>query len=285
MSSSDSSASSNRSNDRKKRYRKRHKERKHGRDHKKHKHKKRRRSYSSGSSADGSDNGRKSRKREREHSKRHRKGSDNKKDKKAHKQSRKKDILDMKQKSKADIDPRALRFARALVQLFQSYPDMASDLPAMLIRMGSGTGFDLRQIQMPSLRQYLEGVFECLEFCQVELDASGSWVWNHPVAKKPGNDLALVKIVHSLLDSAGITLDAVDRYEAYEKQTLENENDVNKNREAMANSVNKGGNIIMARKKAAALRMLINMFTKFSPMGLAPSEVKEMLEMVSEHLY
>ena len=182
-------------------------------------------------------------------------------------------------------DPRAVRLSEALLVLLQSHPDMASELPIMLVRMGSGTSFDLSHVQIPLLRQQLSDVFVCLSFAEVQLDDTGSWIWSHSNKKtsRSGDDLTLLKVVNSLLESLGFSIKKIKRFD-------QNQIDKNQSEKQGANVPDSGSaypetkseadKIKFRKNSTQALKSIISLFQKYGSMGLTPAEVLDMLKLI-----
>jgi hypothetical protein len=82
----------------------------------------------------------------------------------------------------------------------------------MLIRIAGGTTFDLSQMTDVGAAYGLSKVFGCLEPFGVQQDEKGAWMWQGP----PGgakNELVLIRVVRTMLDQIGISMDAVNRFE------------------------------------------------------------------------
>ena len=114
--------------------------------------------------------------------------------------------------------PRGQLLAKALHQLFLEKPDFASELPLMLIRLVGGTTFDLRQVSDPSIASGLQAVFGALESFGVKQQAgSGMWMYQNPPGAGRRDELVLLRVIRSLLDDVGVTMDKVAEYDAKPK--------------------------------------------------------------------
>jgi hypothetical protein len=120
----------------------------------------------------------------------------------------------------------AMQFAIRVKELLQQFPDMGDQLLTMLLRMSSGTSFDLTQVQPHSLSLCLEKVFTTLGRYGVELDPSTqSWHWMPAAQSSAGSraerqrmESALPKLVRQLLNDAGLTLGAMKKFEHQQQQ-------------------------------------------------------------------
>jgi len=94
---------------------------------------------------------------------------------------------------------------------------MGEQLLSMLLRMSSGSSFDLNQVNPLHLRNLLTNLFNTLSRYGVEQDASAAWQWKPAQtasrAQRQRLEKALIELVAGLLDTAGITLQAIDNYE------------------------------------------------------------------------
>lgn len=167
-------------------------------DKKKKKKKKLSKSRRDDSSSSLSDNDESYDKRRRDRHRRHRKD-------KKHRKTKSKE-----QKEKDEPLQRNYDLADACVALFDAHSALATDLPVILVRLASGTTFDLTRMQPPSAAQGLQQVFAALKPFGVEND-QGNWKWNSPTgaAHNNTNELVLVRVVTALLDQIGITYQAV----------------------------------------------------------------------------
>ena len=115
----------------------------------------------------------------------------------------------------------------ALVEILNPYPDMSSQILTMLRQMGTGTSFDLGQMTNAKVAQRLEHLFYSLKPYGVENQcrnhtSTSVWLWNinnlstssamEGVTKK-WDEYLLLKIMKTLLDQAGITMDAIQKRE------------------------------------------------------------------------
>lgn len=178
-----------------------------------------------------SDSYRRDRKRSKKSSKKHKKRKEEKKrrrkyedlsdssdsdDRRRRKKVKKNDKKRRRREEKSgiDVDPlqRNHELAENLRDVLSGYPQLASELPIMLIRLAGGTSFDLRQMTDSGAASGIARVFSKLQTFGVQQDESGCWVWQLP---KGGarNELVLVKVVRTMLDQIGLTAEAVRDYE------------------------------------------------------------------------
>jgi hypothetical protein len=164
-------------------------------------------------------------KRKKDHKKKHRRDrspssdedsyEERKRRKKDHKKDKKKAKKRSREEGRDEVDnsifERNFALTEALCNLFDTHPALAADLPIMLIRIAGGTTFDLTQMTDVGAAHGLSKVFACLEPFGVEQDEKGAWVWKGPLGGS--NELVLIKVVRTMLDQIGITIDAVDRFE------------------------------------------------------------------------
>jgi hypothetical protein len=174
-------------------HRKHRKHKKHRKKHDDSKRSKASRRYSASSGNSGSDSSDSYRERKRR-----------KKERKEKKHSRK-----ATQSIEAETPSleRNYQLADALHKLFQEHPQLCSDLPIMLIRMGGGTSFDLSNSNAAAA---LARVFVTLSPFGVvqETNNNACWKWNGPQ-----NELVLVKVLRAMLDQIGLTETAIHDYE------------------------------------------------------------------------
>lgn len=169
--------------------RERHKKRS-KKEHKKKKKRHRKRAYSSSSSDHESSD--------------HRRRKHHKKKKRRHEE---------KGSIARDEPDRNEQLLQALYELLSSHPNLAEDLPLMLIRMAGGAAFDLAQTE-PSVAEGLACVFGALRPFGVDQDpASGSWTWQGPRGSGLAAELVLVKVMRTMMDQAGFTVEVVNRFE------------------------------------------------------------------------
>ena len=126
-----------------------------------------------------------------------------------------------KQSRKDDNDKqnqqRNYELADALLALLDTHPAMVADLPIILIRLASGTTFDLTHMQPASAARALRDVLQALTpFGVVCRDDGAVWAWTSPTgqaAHTNQNQVVLVRVVRAMLDQMGLTLEAIDTYE------------------------------------------------------------------------
>lgn len=144
---------------------------------------------------------------------------------------------------------------KALLEILQSYPDMSSQILIMLRQMsGSGTSFDLGQMPDQHLAHALRNVFMVLSSYGVQQQQSqGShsnssiWLWKLNSGSSSANSMGgirkqwdeflLLKIMRSLLDQAGMSMEAVLDFEKAEALSMEKR--MHRKDEECLNEVNK----------------------------------------------
>ena len=105
--------------------------------------------------------------------------------------------------------------SRALHNLLLDKPGFASELPLILIRLAGGTTFDLRQMTDPGVAHGLQAVFEALVTFGVKKDeSSGMWMFQNPPGATRRDELVLLRVVRSLLNEVGVTMNEVSNFEA-----------------------------------------------------------------------
>lgn len=170
----------------------------------------RRADYDSTSSSD-EENGR-DRKREKKDRKKH------KKDKKKVKKEKKKCSREEDDSSCQSSDPleRNYDLADALLNMLEGHPALVEDFPIMLIRLASGTTFDMSQMSDRDVANCLSRVFSKLQPFGVGQDHTGAWCWEGGSrSSNPSHNeqIVLVKLVRAMLDQIGVTMDAIERNE------------------------------------------------------------------------
>lgn len=123
------------------------------------------------------------------------------------------------ERSIGDSDPlrRNAQLADALFNVLELHPLMATDLPIMLVRLGGGASFDLTSMTDRSAATSLENLFEHLEAFGMHRDSFGAWIWKGP----PGatnTELVLVKVIRTILDQTGLTIDSIVKFEKVEER-------------------------------------------------------------------
>mmetsp|Transcript_27147 Transcript_27147/g.40823 ORF Transcript_27147/g.40823 Transcript_27147/m.40823 type:complete len:629 (+) Transcript_27147:87-1973(+) len=179
------------------------------------------------SSESSSDRKKKKKKKDKKNKKKDRKRSRNDDGrKKKHKEDEEEEYQQQQQQSDSNsFSSKYSKFMLQLHDLLSNHPDLATELPYLLIKMCSGSSIDISQIPDQSLSSKLFDVFTTLgctrkgdgEFL---FDDNGGW-------KRPsnGNDderaLVLVKLVKFLLNDADLTMDAVEKYELQLKEDVD----------------------------------------------------------------
>lgn len=113
--------------------------------------------------------------------------------------------------------------AEALYQLLEERPVFAQELPLILIRLAGGATFDLTQMTDRAAARGLHYVFESLESFGVKRDQDGAWKFEAPPGRQ--DELILLRVIRSLLDEIGMTMEAVESYEAKPMQQQETSNE------------------------------------------------------------
>jgi len=159
-----------------------------------------------------------------EYSRRHR----YKRSKKERKRRRKENTKDDDKRKKSRIDAEddisknnlpspcsiAENVTRALHGMLVYDPDFAAEIPLILIRLAGGTTFDLCQVTDFTIAKCLRLVFEALEsFGVKKQESSGMWMFQNPPGATQRNELVLLKVIRSLLDECGLTMEEIDKYE------------------------------------------------------------------------
>lgn len=177
------------------------------------KQRKRRRSdYDSTSSSDDEDSYRRDRKGHKKDRKKH------KKTKHKSKKDKKKATRDEGDSNYQSSDPleRNYALADALLYMLEGHPALVEDFPIMLIRLASGTTFDLSQMSDRDAAHCLSQVFSALQPFGVGRDHTGAWSWEGGSrSSNPSHNeqIVLVKLVRAMLDQIGVTMDAIERHE------------------------------------------------------------------------
>ncbi|OEU21186.1 hypothetical protein FRACYDRAFT_234813 [Fragilariopsis cylindrus CCMP1102] len=129
------------------------------------------------------------------------------------------------QSSSSNNNTRGQQLARALHNLLNDKPNFASELPLILIRLAGGTTFDLRAVTDSSIAQGLQTVFESLEIFGVKKqESSGMWMFQNPPGASRRDELVLLKLIRSILNEEGLTMDEVTKYDKIRQQELSQEN-------------------------------------------------------------
>ena len=158
--------------------------------------------------------------------------SKHQKDKKRRKKHKKKKQKRSKKSSREQVSSYEKRqqnheLANSLVQLLSDHPGMSEELPILLIRLCSGSTFSFDQ---SPASQPLMHVLLCLEpFGVFQDDTTGMFGWKQPLSilldrpkilkvkqseeHKEHPELALLRVVQTLLDNIGLTATAVLDYE------------------------------------------------------------------------
>jgi hypothetical protein len=182
-------------------------------------------SFSSSSSDEGS-RSRKRRKREKKEKRKKHKKSERRSHKAKKRESKNKDRDDDEQEpnaSKEQQSPLLLqqngthyRLARALCTVLENKPDLASELPIILIRLAGGASFDLSQMTDSIAARGLHSIFETLqEFGVQQNPETGVWMFQSPAGggSVAGQELVLLRVIRALLNDVGVTMEAMQDYE------------------------------------------------------------------------
>jgi Protein of unknown function (DUF3752) len=154
------------------------------------------------------------------------KKSGRKKEKKRHR----KDLRQSEHSLSPDDDDRHdslapnYQLAETLASVLDRHPPLATDLPILLRRLCDGTTLDLSNMADCGAAQGLASIFGSLEPFGVQrtINQAGAvvWSWARPLpigsSSSRHNDLVLLRVVRTLLDQIGVTMEAVLMYE--EKQ-------------------------------------------------------------------
>lgn len=173
--------------DDRRRSRKQKKEKK--KDHKKQKRRKRSSSSDSSDSDDDSEDSRPKKKRK-----------EKRREKKGHHDD------DGSKKQKSLPNP---TLTERLYDLVSNHAAFAEELPIILIQLAGGTCMNLSQMTDQAAAARLAAVLHSLQQYGLELQDE-SWVWTGP---KQNAELVLVKVVRTLMDQEGVTMEAVEAFE------------------------------------------------------------------------
>lgn len=140
------------------------------------------------------------------------------------------EIDDKDHSRKNDSSSKYSQILSQLHNLLSNHPDLASELPYLLIRMCSGSSISLTQMPDPSVSSKLYDIFKTLGCTMVSkgefiFDDGGRW------KSAPGGDndeqaLVLVKLIRYLMNNDGLTIDAVQKFEAKQQQLEQNDNTI-----------------------------------------------------------
>jgi hypothetical protein len=213
-----------------------HEHRKH---HKHRKKEKKRRDYDDDDDNSASTRSRKRRKKDKKHRKRHDDDNDKSDDDDSNNRHRRKKDKKSDGKKRRRKDPhgdkivpnhpQTLTFlernhvvAQALDLLLADRPVFAQELPLLLIRLAGGATFELRQMTDGVAARGLQRVLESLqEFGVQRHPESGMWMFQAPPGRR--DELVLLRVIRSLLDDIGITMEAVEGCETRQQQQQKEE--------------------------------------------------------------
>ena len=146
-----------------------------------------------------------------------------KEEKKSHREKRRRH-KDSKRKSRDKIDQSSMTsppapgredvVAEALCHLLNEKPDLASELPLILIRLAGGAAFDLRQMNDSVAALGLHQVFESLSSFGVRQNDKNLWMFQPPASGGRHDELILLRVIRALLNDVGVTMDAILEYES-----------------------------------------------------------------------
>ena len=116
-----------------------------------------------------------------------------------------------------------------LHNLLSNHPNLAAELPYLLIKMCSGSSINLSQIPDPSLSVMLREVFITLGCTMVRngeymFDDNGQWK-NSSRGDSDGRALVLVKLIRFLLNDNGLTMDTIQQFELKQQEQKDQIND------------------------------------------------------------
>ncbi|CAB9514342.1 expressed unknown protein [Seminavis robusta] len=181
------------------------------------------------SSDDDSSSSRKdSKKKRKKHEKKHKKKHDKKdRKKKKHKRGDSGSEEESRQQPQSatgnDNNEKLARnyvLADALHQLLTDHPTpaMAVDtLPLVLIKLGGGTSLDLRQMPDQSAAAGIQLVLKALEpFGVTQEEDTRMWKW--PPGAKSKDERLLLRIVRTLLNEIGFTMEAIEKHHQQKQQ-------------------------------------------------------------------
>lgn len=137
--------------------------------------------------------------------------SSERKHRKKHKRKRKKKRKESGRPINDSLE-RNFQLAEALYQLLTNHPALAEDLPILLVRLGGGSTMDFRSMTDTSASQGLSRVLESLSPYGVVQTQEGAWKWQTP-AGPSADERVLVRVVRTLLNDIGMTMDAVSMAE------------------------------------------------------------------------
>ncbi len=117
-----------------------------------------------------------------------------------------------------ESDPlhRNYELADALLNMLEGHPALVEDFPIMLIRLASGTTFDLSQMSDQDAAHCLAQVFTKLQPFGVTKDHAGAWCWeggSRSSNPTHNEQIVLVKLVRAMLDQIGFTMQAIERHD------------------------------------------------------------------------
>ena len=186
-------------------------------------------SFSSG----GSISSRSSSNRSSEHVKRKKKKSSKKRKRKKksrydnnnNNKSSKNDDFSDDNENQSNVTPLSTKYSQVVTQLhvlLSNYPDLATELPYLLIRMCSGSNISTSQISNPILSSKLNALFYSLG-CTMVNDGGDEFTfddggrWKRTGSSDNNNNeraLVLIKLVRFMLNDHGMTMDTIQQFES-----------------------------------------------------------------------
>mmetsp|Transcript_20559 Transcript_20559/g.50451 ORF Transcript_20559/g.50451 Transcript_20559/m.50451 type:complete len:523 (-) Transcript_20559:3415-4983(-) len=121
------------------------------------------------------------------------------------------------ERKKADsgvLSKRDDAISQALCSLLEDRPVLSGELPIILIRLAGGAAFDLRQMTDTTAADRLEQVFVSLQIFGVQRQMTNNhWIFRNPNKQTGSDELILLRIIRTVLDESGVTMQSVENYE------------------------------------------------------------------------
>lgn len=157
--------------------------------------------------------------RKRRKDKKERDHDDRKRSRKHHRRKRSQDeTLSDGERKKTDsrrLSENEDAISQMLCSLFEERPVFSGELPIILIRLAGGVAFDLRQMTDATAADRLEQVFQSLKIFGVQRQIPNNhWVFRNPTKQAGADELILLRLIRSLLDQSGVTMEKVKDYES-----------------------------------------------------------------------
>ena len=151
--------------------------------------------------------------------KRKHKDNDNKRDRKKKKSREEEEHVTAADAAELTDKARNYELAEALYALLVEHPtaDMSiNTLPLVLIKLAGGTSLDLRQMPNRSAALALNGVLETMQTFGLNQSEHQVWKWEVPGGTRPGappprDERILLRIVRTLLNDIGLTMEAIEK--------------------------------------------------------------------------